>query len=338
MATDRFPINMNIQTIHNIIESGTDINKIYYDSRCTLLSHAAKHGHADIVQYLIKSGANVNLANQLYNTPLHLASENGHLDIVKLLVESDSDSDNDMEAVNVDGQTPLHMAVIEGHYDVIVYLLSCGADITCTDSTDNTLLHSAVCTDNINIPKYIIDKCKPLINCTNNEGQTPLHDAIWCGNLDMIICLIANGANVNEQDNGGWSSLHLVASMYDEGDYNDIVKYLVDHGAIIDIPDKRQRTPLYIAIRSKSLNIVKFLVDNGANVNHVDADNTTPLIDAARGGKLEIVKYLLDSGAYKEHANKVGITAAQMAKKNKHDEIAEYIESFELILVKGVFY
>jgi len=49
-----------------------------------LVEHAAKHGHFEIVKYLVEHGA----PNSVYD--VQCASKYGHLDIVKYLVEHDA--------------------------------------------------------------------------------------------------------------------------------------------------------------------------------------------------------------------------------------------------------
>ena len=53
----------------------------------TPLYHAAERGREKIATYLIEKRADVNIANGLGWTPLHLAAREGHLSVVKLLVK-----------------------------------------------------------------------------------------------------------------------------------------------------------------------------------------------------------------------------------------------------------
>jgi ankyrin repeat protein len=72
----------------------------------TPLYAAARNGHLEIVQALLKAGASVNKANHLGETPLYIAAENGHVKIVRTLIEAGAD-------VNVPdnkGLTPLQAA------------------------------------------------------------------------------------------------------------------------------------------------------------------------------------------------------------------------------------
>jgi hypothetical protein len=54
----------------------------------TPLQTAARSGRDEVVAFLIKKGADLNVADGYGYTPLHLAAEGGHLDVVKQLVKA----------------------------------------------------------------------------------------------------------------------------------------------------------------------------------------------------------------------------------------------------------
>ena len=58
------------------------------DLKRTLLYLAARNGFKDIVEYLIKIGADLNSTQSTGSTPLHAAAFYGHKDIVKLLIDN----------------------------------------------------------------------------------------------------------------------------------------------------------------------------------------------------------------------------------------------------------
>ena len=67
----------------------------------TLLHIAADRGFADIVRFLIFSGADLNACDANKETPLHLAAVSGHAEVVKILIEAGSDR----SLKNTDGET-----------------------------------------------------------------------------------------------------------------------------------------------------------------------------------------------------------------------------------------
>ena len=56
-----------------------------------------------------------------------------------------------------------------------------------------------------------------------------------------------------------------------------LVKYLVEHGADINIPNNTDRTPLFNACFIKNEELVKYLVEIGADINKQNDNGVTPL-------------------------------------------------------------
>jgi len=62
--------------------------------------------------------------------------------------------------------------------------------------------------------------------------------------------------------------------------HEDIVKYLVEWGAIINKEDYDKCTPLIVTCYNGHIAIMKYLVELGANINKEDNDGYTPLFAA----------------------------------------------------------
>lgn len=63
-----------------------DLNASVDKDGNTLLHLAARHGYTEVVEKLIKAGADVNIANRNGDTPLGLARRNGHREITEMLL------------------------------------------------------------------------------------------------------------------------------------------------------------------------------------------------------------------------------------------------------------
>jgi len=63
------------------------------------------------------------------------------------------------------------------------------------------------------------------------------------------------------------------------------VKQLVAEGVDVNQGDYDRRTPMHLAAADGNLEVVKFLVEHNANVNVIDRFGHSPLYDALRGGK-----------------------------------------------------
>lgn len=113
------------------------------------------------------------------------------------------------------------------------------------------------------------------------------------GYEDMINFLLDQGANIDVKDISGDTPLLNAA----EKGHNTIAKLLLDHGASMEIKDTNRATPLLIAAQNGHEIIAKLLLDRAANIEATDMFSYGPLSTAAKYGRETVVKVLLDCGA-----------------------------------------
>ena len=119
--------------------------------------------------------------------------------------------------------------------------------------------------------KYLLEKGADIksINDTKEDVKnltfygTPVIYASVYGYLDVVKCLVENGARLDIKTGVGNSALNLAIEM---GKF-DVAKYLIESGALIDDEDHYGYTPLMYAVTKFQPDLVKFIVEHGANVN-----------------------------------------------------------------------
>jgi ankyrin repeat protein len=141
-ALHRFAGNGELRHVKAILERHPKLinswrernSKPDHDEDFTLLHRAAASGNAELAEYLIGKGADVNGTAGGDNgggwTPLHWAARKGHLAVVKRLVEkgarldarTGSPSVISKEPSRYAGRTALELAALEKHPDVVAYL------------------------------------------------------------------------------------------------------------------------------------------------------------------------------------------------------------------------
>lgn len=133
-----------------------------------------------------------------------------------------------------------------------------------------------------------------------NAGKTPLMDAVIKGDVDKVNTLIAEGANVNEQDEYGWTALQLAAAYGHAG----IVHTLLAKGADPTIKNSLGRTALmYAAAFGHSAIVKTLLATRRANIDAASEDpenmhtGETALMLAAWSGHSDIIGLLIEAGA-----------------------------------------
>jgi len=108
-------------------------------------------------------------------------------------------------------------------------------------------LNYAVYNGNVELSKIIFEpflKKKGDINALtscNNDNWALLHYAVHYGNLDMVSFLIDKGANVEIKSKEGKTPLHLAV----EEAKQNIINLLLDRGADIEAKNNDGRTPMY---------------------------------------------------------------------------------------------
>jgi len=93
-----------------------------------------------------------------------------------------------------------------------------------------------------------------------------LHNAAAAGNVDHLIRLIDEGADIEAKDQNDCTVLHIAAS---EGKV-DCLSKLIEKGANIDAKNNTGLTPLYFAVYSRRLDCIIKLIEKGANAGILD--------------------------------------------------------------------
>ena len=122
---------------------------------------------------------------------------------------------------------------------------------------------------------------------------TALMLAARYGRLEMVKFLIDKGADINIKNRIGSTAIH-VASEYGR---IDVVKYLVKKGADVNAGNKYGYTPLMRASLSKHPGTVKYLIKKGAKVKAKAKNGFTALMSAAIRGQYNNAKILIKEGA-----------------------------------------
>ncbi len=116
------------------------------------------------------------------------------------------------------------------------------------------------------------------------------------------------------------------------GDTTEITAALRE-GADINLLDisksKSGRRALNYAALLNQADAIRILLKNGANIDAASISGFTALHHAAESGSLKAVKILLEAGANPNLTTKSGATPAEIARDNKHLDIANFIKSFK---------
>ncbi|KAL2780653.1 nuclear factor NF-kappa-B p105 subunit isoform 2 proprotein [Daubentonia madagascariensis] len=209
---------------------------------------------------------------------LHLAIIHLHAQLVRDLLEVTSGLVSD-EIINMRNdlyQTPLHLAVITKQEEVVEDLLRAGADPSLLDRLGNSVLHLAAKEGHDKILSVLLKhkKAALLIDHPNGEGLNAIHLAMMSNSLPCLLLLVAAGADVNAQEQkSGRTALHLAV----EHDNISLAGCLLLEGdAHVDSTTYDGTTPLHIAAGRGSTRLAALLKAAGADPL---VENFEPLYD-----------------------------------------------------------
>ncbi len=232
-----------------LVQAGADLELADYNGITPLLM-AISNDHHDIARLLIQAGANVNAADWYGRRPLWAATESRNRDVstanatsngvdrdaalgvITLLLQKGAEANARLE------HFPPRMG---GHAFNMSYVPTVG----------ETAFYRASLNNDVPLMRLLLDHgADPLLK--TYHGSSPLMAAAGVGwvrgqtfvpggepaQLEAVKMLVELGANVNDANDMGLVAVHGAAFRWSD----QVIAYLVEHGARLDTKDKVGRT------------------------------------------------------------------------------------------------
>lgn len=140
-----------------LLAHGADVNNRNNDNRWTILICAVAENRIVIADQLLRRREiEINAADEIQNTALHVAAERGHTRMVELLLQR---PEVQINLKNHLGWTPLSKAAFAGHIEVV---------------------------------RRLLERPEVEVNFVDQDRQTPLFHATSTGNLKMVRLILAD--------------------------------------------------------------------------------------------------------------------------------------------------
>lgn len=150
--------------------------------------HHLKDQWREVAMLLIDHAADVN-ADVGGDTSLFVAAFVGDKDLVEALIKKGADVNGSKDA----NETPLHTAIAENHRDVAKLLIDKGANVNAGNFNQHTPLHYLSSDmDDRNLAELMIEHGAD-VNARDKIGNTPLTFAIKAGNNQVVEVLRQHG-------------------------------------------------------------------------------------------------------------------------------------------------
>ncbi|KAL5964078.1 Ankyrin repeat domain-containing protein 50 [Taenia solium] len=292
----------------------------------SVLSIAAACGRTQVVRQLLDRGLDEGHRDHMGATPLHLAAAAGHAEVVRLLLEAGSHPDE----VDNAGQTPLLVACQADHVGVVQLLLKPAVfmeaavdnkrvqelfEVLTTGKNDRELRKGTEDLHCVYDPLstggqdgFLGHAALQTIDRASMDGRNPLRSAALNNNVPLVKLLMALGADPDQQDSCGRTTLSVVVL---EG-LVKMAKVLLFTPAACNKRGGKKQPPASM----------------GANPLIADDEGRFPLHIAAWQGDLALVHLLLQRGANALQADVYGRTPYKVAMKAGHGEICAILERY----------
>lgn len=252
----------------------------------TPLLFAARVGDLPSAKLLIAAGANANDAAPDGNSVLVLAAHSGQGAVAEFLLDKDANPN----AAGA-GYTALHAAVLRGDLSLVKALLAHGADPNLRlakgtpifrNGNDYSFLESltgatpfflaakyaeagimqALSADGADTASGIRDGTTPLMaaaglgwnNAEDRRGRPVADDTAFRDEgsaLEAVKLAVELGADVNAVNQAGNTALHAAVPK----GFRTVIQYLADHGAKLDVKNRRGQTALKLAQDERSAGV-----------------------------------------------------------------------------------
>lgn len=301
-----------IDIARELLKSGADIEQTTSESSSGFhhdITASANATHLtinftndrELLNLLIESKANINLADSSGSTPLSLTIQNKKFDMSKIILQNPEAKfdealtpqvfsyileNNDVDLLQLiinksannknlafENKSLLCHAVQAENFEISKTLIDAGADVNFVYEKESVLYYAIKhgCTD---IAEALIE-AEADVNF-KSRSEPLLHYAIKKGNLDIIKALINAGANVNST-----YEKHTVLSKALSLNNFEIIQILLEKRANPNAPTKEllrnnyTKSVLHKSLQLENKDIFKLLIEKGGDINFIHENKYT---------------------------------------------------------------
>jgi ankyrin repeat protein len=312
-------------------QAGNDADKLTHDGR-TYLFWAASKGNVEVMEYLLKKGAKVNLQDSHGYTPLTFAATSGQTNtkVYDLILQYGANLKKDL---NHDGANALLIAIPnDKDFKLTDYFVAKGLSLNSVDAAGNTAFNYAARRGDIDLMNKLIQKgVKFNDNAMIMASQGTRRDA---NGLDVYKYLEGLNIKPNAVGANGENVLSYIGRRPKQ---EEIINYFIGKGVDVNRVDNEGNTALMNAAASnRDLGTIELLLSNVKDINLLNKKGVSALAMAVRSNSVEVVDLLIQRGADLKVVDANGDNLAYYLLQAYSTQRAEDFESkFKLLTSKG---
>ena len=297
-----------LDLVEALVKKGADVSAVDA-SGSSPLARAVTGKRQAVARYLIEQGADLHQSVD-GGSLLHEAIRQRDLDMVKLLAQQPALLDRP----DGSGRSPLILALQREDWAAVEVLLEHGALPDGVDGAGSTPLHLVTRNDNVDLARRLL-AAGAALNIGDGAGRTPLWWAARSGSLPLVSMFLEAGA-LDAAALDGSTPVHEAAQL----EQPDVLGLLADAGYALDVRTDAGSTPLLLAAERGGADTVSYLVDRGQDVNAINNAGDSALICAVRNDRKDVAKRLIAHGANPRLRNAQFVSAGDLAEAHEDEE------------------
>ncbi|KAF5575105.1 ankyrin repeat [Fusarium pseudocircinatum] len=304
----------DIELIKALMKIVPEVDELDGDNQ-TALHHAIIAGAADIVEFLLKNGADIRRENKAGDDAFmlvirhsHREPSNGRQLIAEMLLQQGAD----VKRMSSEGETALtlviHNGSVESATKMATFLIQNGVDVNQRNKDGSTALMAA-------FDKGSQALCLHLISLgadsdTLTKDSTPVLQAALSKGMEALSeRLLETGLQRNPKMKGDNTAIRMATSR----GYCGVLKMFLAAGGDFSQRSSKGESLLHLAARSGSFETLKLLVNEARlPLDQTTTDGYTVLDQVALAGNLRAVEVLVRVGADLETVTENDKTAFEL--------------------------
>jgi ankyrin repeat protein len=332
-----FAINNNAPTAtikFLIDQKGNGIDKITHDSRI-YLHWAALRGNAELVEYLIAKGSDLNVQDSHGSEPIVFAVSGGQKKLA--VYDAFVKAGIDLKKKYKNGANLLLLGIAnDKDLSIANYLVSKGLSFKDVDDEGNTAFDYAARSGNLELLKALLAKgVKPTNGALIFASQGGRGTAAPIEVYQFLVEELK--LNPAYADKTGDNVLHAIVRKPNQ---QQIIEYFLAKGTDVNKANAEGVTPFMLAAAGQNLAAVQLLAPKVKNIKAVNERGESALTMAVNSGSPKIMSFLIDKGADVKIEDKTGKNLAyrlvESYRPARGQQGNEFTEKLNLLTEKGL--
>lgn len=273
----------DMEIIKTLVENNAYINERNMEGNTPLLEAVSKE-YTDAAVYLLKKGANPNSPNKGQQSPLLLAVFRRNMTLISQLVKHKAD-------INYQPCAPILAALLRNDVEIVKYLIEQKCRLDFVDHHGIAPIIAAFVSGNRDFINMILDRL-PRIVCYRYAVISYLSLPIVMNDMDLFMKMLKK-CDVNQLGEYFGTALNAAAQY----NFTKFAEILIENGADVNLEDENGYSPLFHACRNDSVDVLRLLLDKGANMNAKIEDNMSALHYCGLMNSCKCIELLIERGA-----------------------------------------